>query len=113
MALIIPNFPNPHDPGHPIANAYAWLAGLALDLAHDQGSIVFNIHPNEESWQAQPIGQVTIALGQKVFVTGTTLFPSLSELMADPEFQEAYEVIGRKLYGAALGSPQFAGAIPS
>ena len=38
-------------------------------------------------------------------------FPTLAELMGDPEFASAYNTIGAKLYEAAAGRiPAFAGA---
>jgi hypothetical protein len=92
MARQIPSFPDPRDPSAPLADAYAWLAGLALDLATGQGQFTINVHPHEAAWQSPPVAQIGIALGQ-VLGPGVTS-PTLAELMADPEFAQAYTVIG-------------------
>lgn len=108
MALTIVNFPDPRDPAHPLPTAYAWLSYLALDLRAKTGRILFDVHASESSWQGQPVGQVGVSLGQGV---GLDHFPTLDELMADPEFASAYATIGAKLYAASLASvPSFAGA---
>jgi hypothetical protein len=114
MALILPSYPNPHDPDNPLVNAYAWLAELRLDLFTGQGQIVFNIHPNAAAWQSKPVDQLGIALGQ-VLGPGpeggpAATFPTLAELMADPEFAAAYATIGAKLYAIADLHPALAGA---
>lgn len=115
MALIIPSYPNPHDPANPLVDAYAWMASLILDLASGQGQIVLNIHPSEATWQSPPVAQLGIALGQ-VLGPGpegepAVAFPSLDELMADAEFAAAYATIGARLYAAAVAThPALAGA---
>jgi hypothetical protein len=109
MARQIPSFPDPRDPSAPLADAYAWLAGLALDLATGQGQFTINIHPHEAAWQSPPVAQIGIALGQ-VLGPGVTS-PTLAELMADPEFAAAYATIGAKLYAVADLHPSLAGAV--
>ena len=111
MALSIKNYPDPRDPANPLPTGYAWLSFLALDLRAGSGRLAFDVHPSESAWQGQPVGQVAISLGQGV---GASHFPSLDELMGDPEFAAAYQVIGSKLYGAALSTlPAFEGATPA
>lgn len=111
MALTIADYPDPRDPANPLPTAYAWLSFLSLDLQSSSGRILFDVHPSEAAWQGQPVGQVSVSLGQGV---DGAHFPSLDELMADAEFAEAYSVLGTKLYGAALASvPTFAGATPA
>lgn len=102
MALSIPSIVNPYDSANPIAPAYAWLSSLGLDLAHGAGQLVLSVHPREDAWMSQPIARIPVTLGQD--------FPTLPELMADPEFAAAYAVIGGKLYAALLDHPQFAGS---
>ena len=117
MALSTPTFPNPYS-STPLTNAYAWLAFLALDLSAGQGRVAFNVHPSEADWSKPPMGQLSITLGQDLnppAVGGPppppAVFPTLAELMADPEFAAAYDVIGRKLYEhAAAKVPAFAGS---
>jgi hypothetical protein len=108
MARQIPSFPDPRDPAHPLIDAYAWLAGLGLDLSTGQGQFVLNFHPNEAAWQSPPVAQIGIALGQ-VLGPGVTS-PTLAELMADPEFAAAFATIGAKLYAVADLHPALAGA---
>jgi hypothetical protein len=115
MALIIPSYPNPHDPDNPLVNAYAWLAELRLDLFTGQGQIVFNIHPHEAAWQSKPVDQLGIALGQ-VLGPGpeggpAATFPTLAEFMTRLGFGQAYTTIGAELYAEARAKhPLLAGA---
>jgi hypothetical protein len=114
MALILPSYPNPHDPDNPLVNAYAWLAELRLDLFTGQGQIVFNIHPNAAAWQSKPVDQLGIALGQ-VLGPGpeggpAATFPTLAEFMARLGFGQAYATIGAELYAEADLHPALAGA---
>jgi hypothetical protein len=129
MALTIPSYPIRFDPANPISNAYAWLAGVYLDLSSNSGRVVLNVHPNAASWQSPPVDQVAVALGQVFGGPGATSgpdpglpavrFPTLGELMADPgpvgdtgiSFAQAYAVIGLKLYAElAARVPALAGA---
>lgn len=116
MALNLPTLATPY--GIELTNAYAWLSGLALDLSANTGRCVLNVNPDEAAWQSTPVVQVAVSLGQ-VLTPGDptasppvepTLFPTLSELMSDPEFAQAYSVIGAKLYAALLAHPALAGA---
>lgn len=117
MALSIPTFPNPYS-STPLANAYAWLAFIALDLSTGQGRVAFNVHPSAEDWSKPPLGQLSITLGQDLNPPAAggpppppAVFPTLAELMTDPEFAEAYRVIGAKIYQhAAAKVPVFAGS---
>lgn len=119
MALSIPVFPNPFDQANPVQDAYAWIAGLALDLFAGTGRVVLNVHPNAQAWGSQPLMQMSISLGDIIIpaVEGNpnadppispvaaVFFPTLGELMQDPEFASAYAVIGGKLYGALKEIP--------
>jgi hypothetical protein len=116
MALLIPSFPNPHDPANPLIDAYGWIAGLSLDLASGQGQVVLNIHPNAAAWQSPPVAQIGIALGQ-VLGPGpeggpAVTFPTLAEFLARLGFGQAYATIGAEIYAEALAKhPAFAGAV--
>ncbi len=119
MALSIPTFENPYDPSTPFQNAYAWTANLALDVFHGLGRITLNVNPNENAWQGSPIGQVSINLGEVLVPASQdeqgdpvpeVRIKTLLELMTDPEFAQAYAVIGSKLYAEAIKHPKFAGA---
>ncbi len=111
MALSVPEYPNPFDPANPLENAYAYLAGLGLDISNGSGRMTLNVHPNEAAWQGVPVGQVSITLGE-VLVAGDepVTFPTLTELMEDEAFASAYATIGAILYGHALNHPAFDGA---
>lgn len=115
MALQISSFENPFDPANPLANVYAWTASLGLDIFAGTGRVTLNVNPNPEAWQAPPIGQIPISLGEvverAVFEDGIEVSPevrvkTLAELMADPEFAQAYQVIGSKLYLEAKKHPK-------
>jgi hypothetical protein len=111
MALSIPHFPNPFDPANPLANAYAWTSALALDLAAGTGRLCLNVHPRPEAWESPPVAQIVVTLGESFPPVTEARMPSLAELMADPEFAAAYEVIGSKLYAAvAAHHPALAGS---
>jgi hypothetical protein len=115
MARQIPSFPDPRDKLNPLVDAYAWLSALSLDLASGQGQLVLNIHPHEAAWQDAPAAQLGMALGQ-VLGPGPeggppVTFPTLAELMADPDFAAAFAVIGAKLYAAADLHPLLVGAV--
>lgn len=120
MALRIPQFENPFDPSNPFADAYAWTAGLGLDLFAGQGRVTANVNPNENAWQSPPIDQVSISLGDELspavydqdgnVVTPAVKVKTLAELMADPEFAQAYQVLGGKLYQELAKHPKFSGA---
>lgn len=105
MALTIPSYPDPRDPDHPLTNAYAWIAALQLDLRGGGGAVVLSIHPRESAWRGQPAGVLRVGLGEHLTPGGR--FPTLDELMADPEFAGAYAVIGRKLYEQSTKHPLF------
>jgi hypothetical protein len=119
MALLIPTYPNDYDAAHPLADAYAWIAGLALDLSINAGRVTLNVHPNASAWQDRPAAQLGVALGQ-VLVPGNPAadppvaevrFPRLDELMQDADFSAAYQTIGAKLYAALVAThPLLAGA---
>lgn len=118
MALQIPSFPNPFDNDNPLENAYAWLAGIGLDIRANQGLATFNVHPTESAWESAPVAQVQIALGETLVFADPTAdppvevikFPTLDELMADPEFAAAYNLIGSKLYAHAIHHKRFQGS---
>ncbi len=124
MALGIPSYPSPFS-STPITGAYAWLSFIALDLFSGQGRVVFNVNFAETDWSKPPVDQVSVSLGQTlkaatpgdanaeppVAETPAVAFPSLAELMADPEFAAAYNVIGTKIYQQAAAKVQaFSGA---
>lgn len=121
MALNIPTFPNPFDPSNPLQNAYGWNSFVSLDLFSGTGRVVVNINPTPEAWQNQPICQRSIALGEKVADAtyddaGNQLTPevrikTLAEMMANPTFAQAFNVIGSELYSEVQNHPDFAGSI--
>lgn len=122
MALLIPKFPNPFDPANPLVNAYGWLAGLSLDLAAGSGRVTIHVNPNSEAWQSPPITTIGVGLGDLMTPAATAAspptpevrFPSMADLMADPAFAAAYNVIGTKLYTALMTThPALAGAQPA
>lgn len=106
MALIVPSFDNPYDPAHPLTDAYAWIAGLFLDLHSGNGRVVLNINPSEAAWNAIPVAQVSVSMGEAVVAgdanadppVSPVVFPTLPELMSNPEFAQAFNTIGYVLY---------------
>lgn len=110
MAVQLETYNNPYDPANPIQDAYAWLSFLAIDLRSDNGRIELTVNPNEAAWQATPLGTISVALGQVYTPADPSAdppvvevrMPRLDELMSDPDFAQAYNTIGTKLYGAAL-----------
>jgi len=108
MAMNIPSFPIPYS-STPIGNAYAWLSFFSIDLFAGRGRVVYNVNPTSGDWDKSPVGQISVSLGQEI--DGGEHYPTLAELMADPEFAAAYNVIGAKLYQhAAERLPVFAGS---
>lgn len=104
MALNIPQIADPRDPANPLRDAYGWLASLTLDMVAGSGRIAIRVHPNEAAWQADPVGSLSLALGQR----GA---PTLADLMADADFAAAFNTLGSKLYGLAVAHvPELAGA---
>lgn len=120
MALNIPAFDNPFDPANPFVNAYGWNSFVSLDLFSGTGRVVVNVNPSPAAWQNPPIGQRSIALGEKVAdatydAEGNQLTPevrikTLAELMANPTFAAAFNVIGSELYSEVQKHPDFAGS---
>lgn len=112
MALNIPSIENPFDPNNPLTDAYAWIVNISLDIYSNNGRVILNINPNEEAWSAPAMRQVSIELGQitkPINENNDTevRVKTLSELMADPEFAQAYSVLGAKLYAEVLKHPIF------
>ena len=106
MALSVPSYPNPYDPSTPIANAYALIAGLYLDMSNSTGRVVLNINPSETAWAAAPLAQAAVSLGETLVPgdpavsppVAPVVFPTLAEMMADTEFAAAFNTIGSKIY---------------
>ena len=110
MAIAVPEFTSPFDPANPVKDAYLWIASLALDNAAGTGRLTLNIHPNAAAHTAQPLAQINVTLGQ-VFQMGNQMaeppvpeiaFPTLAQLMNDPEVANAYAMLGAKLYAALV-----------
>ncbi len=118
MALIIPSFPNKFNPDHPFSNAYAWMAGIALDISQGAGRLTLNINPNANAWASPPIDQIGITLGEVLVQANPSAdppvaevkFPTLTELMANEEFAAAYNKIGLILYEAAMAHSKLTGS---
>lgn len=118
MAIEIPTFPNPFDANNPLTNLYAWMSFIAFDVSSSSGRLVLNIHPNEAAWSNLPLEQIDIALGQLLQPgdpdaeppVAPIHFPTIAELMAIPEFAEAYLTIGAILYQKSLDHAKLQGA---
>lgn len=122
MALIVPTYPNPNDKRNPLVDAYAWLAGVYLEISRGNGRIDLTVHPNEAAWADPPLGSVGVTLGQ-VFAPATAeapevRAPTLAELMAETNpidgtgitFAQAYAAMGTRLYQVATMDPRLAGS---
>lgn len=109
----ITTWANPYDPATPLTNVYAYAAGLGLDASNGSGQVTYNAHPNANAWTGTPIGQVSIQLGDVIVpVNGeipAVVMPTLAELMANPQFAQAYTTIGQVLDAYAVQHPAFAG----
>jgi hypothetical protein len=90
------NFDRELPNGIVLKDAYAWIRQLTLDLRNGAGTIVLDVHPNEESWVKPPVEQIRIEFGQR-FPDGSE-FPSLAVALADPVVAEAYAKLGEALY---------------
>jgi len=122
MALRLTNVPNPYDRANPFETAYAWIAGVYLDISQNSGTAVFNVNPNEDSAKSPPLFQVTIRLGEVLVPADPTAdppveeirFPTLEQLMgnAGSSFSTAFNLIGADLYENALNHPMFKDAFP-
>lgn len=115
MSLQLPSFTPPYS-ATPIQNAYAWIANLLIDFRAMSGSLMMSIDASASDAAAgyPPIQGIAITLGQTLVpVNGNTpavTFPTLQELLADPEFAQAFGVIRTKLYTQLLNHSTFAGS---
>lgn len=109
MALAPHNYPDPTDPNNPRETAYAWASNVLFDMAGMSGSVTLNVNPNEAAWMGRPLDQITVYFGADL--GGQTPMPTLTELMSDPEFAAAFNVVGLKIYAAIkTAHPLFATA---
>lgn len=115
MHINIPSFPDPSRT-IPITNAYGWIAFEALDGNTGTGRITLNIHPDADSANAflTPATRLDVSLGELLNPASpgepAMKFPSLMELMANPDFAQAYGIILYILYTALLNHPKLEGS---
>jgi hypothetical protein len=102
MSLILPDYPDPQGaPGDVIPRAYAWIEHLQLGFSDGSGRIVLWIHRSPEAaatW-TDPEQPNTPPADQEEFHPGDGVIPTLPDLLADPEFAAAFDVIRTQLYG--------------
>lgn len=104
MSLRLPSYPDSHY-ANPLADVYAWVAMISIDFGTGSGRVMVNVHPDAASAAAGkfPLDQVGVTMGRG--------FPSLAEMMADPQFAAAFGVIRTKLYDHLKALPAFQGAV--
>lgn len=123
MALNIPSFPDPRDPANPITNAYGFIAEVTFSWI-GESKLTINISPNAAAWTGAPVDQIRVKAGEilapaqydnwqspdRKVISPEVRYPTFEQLMADPEFAQAFAVIGGKLQTALAGHPRLAGA---
>lgn len=123
MALLIPSFPDPRDPATPLQNAYAFISEVTFSWT-GQSRLTISVNPNVGAWTGAPVGQVQVRAGEilvpavyddpvspdRTIVTPAVTYPTFEELLADPEFAQAFALIGAKLQAPLLNHPRLAGA---
>lgn len=62
--LRIPSFPNSANTKSPFLGAYGWIAGFSLDASRGIGRITVNVHPEEDAWPDDPVGQIGISFDE-------------------------------------------------
>src|SRR4051812_37856619 len=103
MALNIPEFPSPYMAA-PFQNAYGWITSISLDFASQSGRLTVSVHASSADAGASPIGTVVLQLGQIVQAdpSGQVAISTLSELMENPDFVSAFNVLRTILYNEAI-----------
>jgi hypothetical protein len=124
MSMTIPTFRNPYDlTGAPLADVFGWIRVVCLDAATGVGRVVLSLNPNPAaSGTSPPIAEIPADLGA-VLVAGAppamdgstpevpaVKFATLDELLADPEFAQAFGVILARLEREFLKVPELAQA---
>jgi hypothetical protein len=102
--LLIPDYPDPQDPGATIPAAVAWIESLHLDAAGGTGRVTLRVYRSAQAAETPGAERVRTV----EYVSGQGVIPPLAELMAEPEFAAAYGVIAGRLYELIAG--RFPGA---
>jgi hypothetical protein len=101
LAINIPKYQSVYS-NSPVENAYAWMSHIVVDFRRKSGTFRMDIHPHIDDWEKNPIGQISVSLGDS---SDEENIKTLDQLLQIPEFKQSFEVIAFILYQESLKHP--------